>query len=66
VEGCAERLLFALIRSSEVPLSEAASRAASGWTTLVIAFPTPPDDGPPGLTDGDRDCLAYLATARRP
>jgi hypothetical protein len=31
-----------------------------------VAFPTPAESTVPGLTDCDRDCLAYLAAACEP
>jgi hypothetical protein len=66
VSGYAQALLLALVRAGERPRPEAASEAGGGWTTLVIAFPTPVEDGLSGLTECDRDCLAFLATAREP
>jgi hypothetical protein len=41
-------------------------RSGGGWTTLILAFPTPPEDMAAGLSECDRDCLAFLATACRP
>src|SRR4051794_29121406 len=66
VSANAQECLAGLAQAGEAPRPEAAIREGEGWTVLVLAYPTVPGDGPPGLTDCDRDCLALLAQAREP
>jgi hypothetical protein len=66
VSAYAQECLEDLSRAGCVPRADAAVRAGGGWTVLLVASPTPAGDGVPGLTECDRDCLAYLAVACEP
>jgi hypothetical protein len=64
VSAYARECLGDLAQAPEAPRPEAAVEAAGGWSVLVLAYPTLPGDGIPGLTECDRDCLALLAQAQ--
>jgi hypothetical protein len=66
VGGYAKECLGDLTQADQPPRPEAAVEAGGGWSVLVLAYPTLPGDGIPGLTDCDRDCLALLAQAQEP
>jgi hypothetical protein len=66
VQGYAQECLGDLAQRGDVPRPEAAVVEGGGWTVLVVAFPTPPGEHVPGLTDCDRDCLALLAKVQEP
>jgi hypothetical protein len=66
VEGHAETFLGDLIRSGDVPRQGVAALSREGWTVVLLATPTPPAAGLPGLTECDRDCVLLLLRSREP
>src|SRR5262249_54948846 len=53
-----------LIGAAGVPRPGAAVEVGGGWTVLLVAVPTPPENRHAGLSECERDCLALLAQGK--
>jgi hypothetical protein len=59
--GYAHQLLLDLLQVGATPWAEVAALVQEGWSVRVCVGPSEPGDGVPGLSDTDREVVAFLA-----
>jgi hypothetical protein len=65
-QGYAQQLLLELLEVDATPWPEVVALLQAGWSVRVSVGPSEPGAGVAGLSDTDREVVAFLARLQRP